>query len=182
MDSWGDYLSKERGLTLVETLKEIGALKEDESVKVGQSRRFGVPVRIAVMLGNPDNHFYFDLPEGMEKPKFRFGSVEIPADWKVDDQGKYAQTSKEKALEFFNDKEWEPIVLAQAAIETNINFAPVRAGRHLPIFFVTGGWQSYFWANAKDVIVQEITSPEQIERDFSGDVPEGKFFVKKIKK
>lgn len=102
----------------------------------------------------------------------KFGSVEIPLDWKVDPEDRYAQTSKEKALDFFNEKDWEPTILSMAAIS-------IRNGLR-PVFFVTGGFGSYFWASAKEVIIQEIKSSDQMQSDFSGDIPEGKFFIKRL--
>lgn len=131
----------------------------------------------------------------------KFGNVEVPIDWKIDPQGAYTQTTKDSALEFFNETEWESTILQLAAIEVRRNesagrmveiesrtaktfsepvFSANNKGISRPIFFVTGGFGSYFWATAKEVVVQEIKSSEQIQRDFSGDVPEGKFFIKRI--
>ena len=104
----------------------------------------------------------------------KFGDMEVPLDWQVDPEGNYVKTTKEKALEFFNEKDWSPTFLQQAAID-------LRNGKAKNVYFVTGGFASYFWATAKDVFVQEIKSSEQIENDFSRDMPEGKFFIKKVK-
>lgn len=168
--SEGDVVSRGEGRFIVDTLERIGALKEDLSVKVGEVRRYSVPASLRKMIIDPKNGFITTDEAKSLGIGLKFGSIDVPTDWKVDDQGRYAQTTKEKALEFFNDKEWQPMVLAQAAIKVR---------QSSTAFFVTGGYGSYFWANAKDVIVQEIKSYEQIEKDFSGDVPEGKFFIKK---
>jgi hypothetical protein len=113
------------------------------------------------------------MAEQSQNTAQKFGSIEVPQDWKIDPGGEYAQTTKEKALEFFDERDWSPTFLQQAVID-------LRNGKK-NIYFVTGGFGSYFWDMAKNVTVQEIKSSEQIERDFSRDVPEGKFFIKKVK-
>lgn len=100
----------------------------------------------------------------------KFGGMDVPLDWEIDHQNRYAKTTKEKALEYFNESKWQSKDISYAAIE-------VRKGKK--IFFVTGGFASYFWDSAKDVVIQEIKSEEQLRNEFSGDVPEGKFFVEK---
>lgn len=128
------------------------------------------------------------MTETTNQSGHKFGSIEVPADWQVDSQGHYAQTTKEKAMQFFDEKEWDSVSLQMAAIGVTRNdrskllksigqpHEPV-----CPIVFVTGGYGSWFWENAKEVVVQEIKDTEQINRDFSNDVPEGKFFIKKAK-
>lgn len=186
----GEGVSRNEGRFIVDTLTRIGALKEDLSVKVGEVRRYSVPANLRKAIIDPKNGFITTDEAKSLGIGLKFGSIDVPTDWKV--QGEYAQTTKEKALEFFNENEWETMVLAQAAIVATHNGIMGQKskepgsrlgediGGYRPIFFVTGGFGSYFWANAKDVVVQEITSPEQIQKDFSRDMPEGKFFIKKL--
>lgn len=97
------------------------------------------------------------------------GRVTLPQEWKMDQQGKYANTTKPEAEKFFDEKSWEKKILALAAIA-------VRNRRK--VCFVTGGFNQD-WEKAVGVVVQEIKTYEQIEQEFSGDVPPGVFFVQK---
>lgn len=124
-----------------------------------------------------------EVPKGTGR---EFGSIEVPQDWVVDQQSRYAQTTKERALDFFDEKNWSPIILQRVAIEVRNNEQQADLAKYKmpakpvrPIFFVTGGYGSYFWDNAKQVVVEEVKSTEQVQREFSGDMPEGKFFIKK---
>ena len=52
-----DLSSRVEGLTVVGFLERTGVFKEDESVKVGSSRRFSISKNITQMLLDPKNGF-----------------------------------------------------------------------------------------------------------------------------
>lgn len=113
------------------------------------------------------------LKEGKNKSESKqFGSLIVPHDWDIDPQGRYAKTTKEKALEYFDEANWKSTILPLATIEVR---------NRKKVFFVTGGFDSYFWDTAKNVMIQEIKSEDQLRTEFSGDISEGKFFVEKPK-
>lgn len=98
-----------------------------------------------------------------------YTEVKLPETWERDPKGRYVKTSKEDALRFFNEQEWEQKPLALAAIDLR---------NRKKVFFVTGGWGSN-WDKTTSVAVQQVKDSIQMDSEFSGDVPPGRFFVRK---
>lgn len=94
--------------------------------------------------------------------------IEFPEEWESDPSGRYINAKRDEVVKLFEEKGFERKILALAALD-------IREGRSA--YFVTSGSYVKELNDVEIVIIQKIESYEQLEDEFSGDVPKGTFYV-----